>query len=435
MLKYYSALNYFWYNILIFALSPFIVLYYLFRVMFTGKEKKGYLQRLGLRMPCSQNSCVWVHAVSMGEVLAAAPIVTELSKLFPSVPIVFSTVTDTGQKVARDKIKEARDFFYLPLDFPFLIRKFLSRLHPIALVVVETEFWPNLLSECRKSGVKIVLANGRVSEKSFQTYLKFRLFFKQVLSSFDFLAMQSELQASRVIAIGADPARVRIVGSTKYDSEVSISAPTQKEALAKTLGFLPQDILFVSGSTHSGEEELILSVFTELKKNIPSLRLVIAPRHPERFEEVWSLIQKSSFTSSRRTTFPVDGHRNSPDVFLLDTIGELSALYGLADIVFIGGSLVPTGGHNLLEAAAQGKLTFFGPHMENFREISESFVNAGAAVQVKNPHELIEKIQGIIKNGEEHKQLGEKAKELVIKNKGSARTTALLVKELLSGLS
>jgi 3-deoxy-D-manno-octulosonic-acid transferase len=382
--------------------------------------------------------CIWIHAVSVGEVLAALPLARKLKASFPARPLLISTVTITGQKVARERFDFADGIFYFPFDWTWVVRRVLRAVKPLCVVVVETEIWPNFLREARRFGIAVVFANGRISERSFRRHRRalkllgfaLRGFYKSVLSNALLFLMQSGPDAQRIRAMGAPPGRVMVTGNIKYDSPVPAENPLD-EWLASAVERQGRRPLIVAGSVTSGEEPLVLIAFGVLQGQMPSALLVLAPRKPDRFDAAARHIEESQRAFVRRSQIHLgpDSDANevafppSVSVFLLDSIGELAGLYRLADAVFVGGSLVHAGGHNILEPAGFAKPPLFGPSMENFQAVATLFLARGAARQVESPEDLGVAWIELVQNQEQAKRTGEIARALVEENRGATDRT------------
>lgn len=354
---------------------------------------------------------IWVHAVSVGEVIAAVPILKKLKTKYPSRDIILSTITDTGQKVARERSPEGTKVIYLPFDIPAVLNKVLKQARPELLIVIETELWPNMFRIFKGKGIPVILLNGRISEKSFSGYKKVAFFMRKVLSNVDFFGMQDEQYAGRVVSLGADSRRVQNLGNLKFDA----NPPSQVPPWASKI----RGPVITAGSTHEGEEELITSMYIELKKDFPELNLIIAPRHPERFKSVEDMLKVRNMPFLKRSAI-LPNHKAgtiSGAVILLDSVGELSAVYGTSDIVIVGKSFRGYGGQNPLEPAFWGKPVICGPHMENFPVIRD-FYDAGAAVEVSEER-LYHKLRELLLSPEKAKVAGMKAQELYRKNAGA----------------
>jgi 3-deoxy-D-manno-octulosonic-acid transferase len=393
--------------------------------------------RLG-QLPVSFNldgePSLWIHAVSVGEVLAARPIVEELKARYPGFRLFVSTTTAAGQNLARRQLADADAVFFFPIDFTWAVRRVLDRARPRLLLLVEGEIWPNVLRECRKRGVKTMIVNGRVSSRSLARYRLIRPLMRRVLADIDALCMQSDEAARRIIQGGAEPSRVIVTGSLKFDAA---SLPGQgggqgrpRDRVLRYFRVPPDRVVIVAGSTMRGEEMAVLRAFRRVKHTVPHALLVLAPRHQDRFTEAQHIARGEGFSTMRRTDLAVDADP-SCDVVILDTIGELAALYQLATVAFVGGSLVPTGGHNILEPAVHGRPIVFGPSMSNFAEIADLFLAHGAAVQVTSDLELESTLGTLIADPVRRAALGAAARALVDANRGATARTLEVIASLL----
>jgi 3-deoxy-D-manno-octulosonic-acid transferase len=366
--------------------------------------------RLGfLKVPQLRNA-IWVHAVSVGEVKAVERLLERLRQRFPGRPLVVSTSTPTGQQLARERRDIIDHAFYFPIDLPFCVRRAADRIDPQMVIIAETEIWPNFLRICRSRDIPVVMINGRISDRSFARYRLARRWLRRVFADYTMLGMQSEMDRRRIEEIGADPQKVTVFGNLKYDV-VSSSRPLDT-TLAAVLQNWKQ--VWIAASTMPGEEELVLDAFAELRNTHPQLKLVIAARHADRFDAVEDLVKRRGIACVRRTRLTGDG-----DVLLLDTIGELAAMFEYATVVFMGGSLVPKGGHNVLEPARYRKPIVFGPHMENFRDITRLFLEAEAGIQIQNATELAPAIRNLLANRDHSAELGRRARAIVEQNTGA----------------
>jgi len=413
------------------VLSPYL----LYQALRYNKYVGSLGQRLGY-LPVSFNldaeESIWVHAVSVGEVLAARPIVSGLRARYPELRVFLSTTTLSGQNVARRNVPDADAVFYLPLDWTFTIRRTLDIVKPKLFVMVETEIWPNLLRECRRRGIKTALVNGRISHRSFPRYRLVRPFIRRVLSDIDRLCVQGEETARRLRQLGANPARVTVTGSLKFDSLDPSTAPGRgRERVLRFFRISPGRLVLVAGSTSKGEEDAVIRAFNRVRTTAAggNALLILAARHPERFDEVERLCQREGLSTIRRSDLPIDAEPRA-DAVIVNTIGELAQLYQIATAVFVGGSLVPMGGHNILEPAVHGKPIVFGPHMENFAEIAGAFLANGAAVQVSTARELEDVVVGLMADPVRRARLGAAARALVDANRGAKDTTLKVLAEL-----
>ena len=403
---------------------------------------KKYVGSLGQRMgylPLSFNmdgdESIWVHAVSVGEVLTARPLISDLKRRYPNLRMFLSTTTMAGQQLARRNVPDVDAVFYFPFDFAFVVRRTLDLVRPKLFIMMETEIWPNLLRECRARGIKTAVVNGRLSPRSFPRYRMIRPMMRRVLDHIDRFLVQSEESARRFIDLGADPARVVVTGSLKFDSlEVSSTAlqagapaarsvrgGVEARARDRVLRYFRVPAsrpVIVAGSTMKGEEIAVLRAFRRVRSTAPNTLLVLAPRNPERFGEAEQLARQEGWKVSRRSDLAIDAEPRV-DVVVLDTIGELATIYQIATVVFVGGSLVATGGHNVLEPAVFGKPIVFGPHMQNFLEIAEAFVSNGAGVQLAGEEQLEESFLSLMSDPVRRARLGAAARALVEANRGA----------------
>ena len=410
------------------AFSP----YFLYQAVRHKKYVGSLRQRLGY-LPVSFNldgeDSIWVHAVSVGEVLAARSLVAELRQRYPRLRLFVSTTTRAGQELARRSVGEVDGVFYLPFDWAFSTRRVLDVIKPRLFVMIETEIWPNLLRECRRRGIKTVLVNGRISYRSFPRYRLIRPFFRHVLADVDHFCVQGEEAARRLVQLGADPGRVTVTGSLKFDALEVVPPGRGRQRVLRFFRMSPGRAVLIAGSTLKGEEAPVIRAFNRLRGRGNNLLLVIAPRHPERFAEVERLCRQEGLATIRRTELPIDAEPRA-DAVVLDTIGELAEVYQIATVVFVGGSLVPAGGHNILEPAMFGKPIAFGPHMENFAEIAEAFVANDAAVQVRSERDLDEAIVALMGDPVRRARLGAAARALVEANRGAKDKTMTVIATL-----
>lgn len=426
---------------LLYSLATVVVLvawapYFLYQALRHSKYLGSLRQRLGY-LPVSLNldaePSIWVHAVSVGEVLAARPVIADLRKQYPALRMFLSTTTRTGQQLARQNVADVDGVFYLPFDWTFTVRRTIRRVRPKLFVMVESEIWPNLLRECRARGVKTVVVNGRISRRSFPRYRLIKRWFRRVLADIDRFCVQGDETARRLIALGADPARVVITGSLKFDALQTVPVPGRgPQRVLRFFRVRPGRPVLMAGSTLKGEEEPVVRAFNRLRATTggQGALLVIAARHPERFAEVERLCRQEGLSTARRTELPIDDEPRV-DAVILDTIGELAHLYQIATAVFVGGSIVAAGGHNILEPAAHGKAIVFGPHMENFSEIAEAFLANDAAVRVQNERELEEALLSLIGDPVRRARLGAAARALVLANRGAKDKTLAAIADVL----
>jgi len=402
-------------------ISTLVLIIYLPVVFIKGINRGGtrYIkERLGIAR--YQKTDIWVHAVSLGETIACIPLLKRLKKAYPQKRITISTTTHTGQRVAMERFPEAERIIYMPWDASLSMKGVVDSLMPSMFITVETELWPMLFHHLKEVGTTTIILNGRLSNNSFKRYRMIRYFMKGVLSNIDYLYMQSLEDADRIISLGAKREDVMVMNNLKFDIEMDITEPP---VWRKNL----KEMSIIAGSTHRGEEEIILNVYSLIKKEFDDLTLILAPRHPERFDEVETMIKRLDVDYSRRTELSEDRRY---DVILLDTIGELSQAFSLATIAFVGGSLVPYGGHNILEPAYWGKPIIFGPFMDNF-PFAKDFIEQSAATMVRNPEELSEGIRELLINHEKARIMGEKARSIIDKNRGATERALRLIKDVI----
>ena len=425
-------------TILFLALLP----YFIYQAIRHGKYANSFKERLGwlaVSSPGDDRQTVWVHAVSVGEFLAARPLIERIKHELPDFRLVVSTTTLTGQRLARAQSAGFDAVFYFPFDWAFAVHRSLNQVKPSLVVILETELWPNFLRECRRLGIPTVIANGRISPRSFARYKLVRRLMARVLNDVSLLIMQSEADAERVLLLGARAGQVRACGNLKYDvrSEARISNLTSEmaEEIDNLFALSSSHQLIIAGSTAPGEENILLAALSRVRKQqgLSDARLILAPRHPERFNEVASLIAQSGFRFARRSEDAIDSR--TADVILLDTIGELAAIYRFAAVVFVGGSLVPRGGHNLIEPALYAKPIIVGPHTENFRQIVSDFAQADAVVQISPSDESISnsftrELIRLLSDTESAQAMGMRAREILHKSRGATECAIAAILEL-----
>jgi 3-deoxy-D-manno-octulosonic-acid transferase len=426
-----SSLYNFLYSIALAAAMLLSLPYWLFQMARHGKYRKGLAERLGrvpsrLELPGEQLA-IWIHAVSVGEVLAVAGLVGELRRRFPGQKVFISTTTDTGQGLARQRFGEA-NVFYFPMDFAFAIRPYLQVLRPQLVVIAETEFWPNFLRLAHASGARVAVVNARISDRSWPGYRRFRWLLRRLLIDVDLFLAQTPDDAARLQDIGAKPERIRVSGNLKFD--IPVAGPIAiVESLRKSIAASATGPVLVCGSTMDGEESLLLKAFENVLVQHPRAVMILAPRRPERFAAVTALLHQMSIGFYKRSEW--NGESLAGKVFLLDTIGELSALYALADVAFVGGSLVPHGGHNIIEPAQHGIAIVVGNHTENFREMVSLF-QSRSALRVVGPAELPLVLIELLANDAERIALGQRAAETMRSQVGATARTADSLEELLA---
>jgi 3-deoxy-D-manno-octulosonic-acid transferase len=414
------------YSVAIVILAVVLSPWFLYQAIRYRKYIGSAAQRMGY-LPVSFNldgdDSIWLHAVSVGEALTARALIADLRERYPNLKLFLSTTTLTGQQVAA-RLQDVDAVFFLPFDLPPFVNRTLRLVRPRLFIMMETEIWPNLLHACRRAHVKTMLVNGRISSRSYSRYGLVRPFFRRVLAHVDRFCMQSDESARRVVELGADPARVTVTGSLKFDSlESPAAAAGRGEGRVLRYFRIPASRpVFMAASTLKGEESAVLSAFAAVRRAQPSTLLIMAPRKPERFSEAEALARAEGLRVVRRRELAVDAEPRA-DVIILDTIGELAHLFQVATVVFVGGSLVDRGGHNILEPAVHGKPIVFGPYMTNFTEIVDTFLKNQAAVQVGTPAELASALVRLMGDPVERARLGAAARALVEANRGAKRRT------------
>lgn len=403
-------------------------LYILFTLII-GRFGQRLRQRIGLYPPSvtagiDGSPRIWLHAVSVGEVGAAAAVIQALADVMPGCAIVLSTTTTTGHDFARTKLPPHVTCIYAPLDFGPSLRSALAAIRPDILVLLETEIWPNWLMESRRRGIRTALVNGRISVRSIGRYLKIRPLMRAVLAHIEVFSMISPADASRICSLGAAEDKVFISGNAKYDRLLQEADESQRVKVAERFNLKGHEPVFVAGSTRGAEQEIVLTVYEKIRRTFPDALLIIAPRHIERSHEVQSLARAKGFSCQYRTDLDQPGQMRTAEVVILDTMGELPAVYSIATVAFCGGSLVPLGGQNLLEAAVWGKPVLYGSSMEDFQDAKELLDKTGGGIQVADGPDLAEKISYFFRYPEEARRVGRLARQAVLYHQGAARKHA-----------
>ena len=409
----------------------FIVFAIVYIPIFLIKKRKraGLSLRFGiypkdLIKSLSEKQNIWIHAVSVGEVRAVSALIDKIRDHYKDYRVVITTVTETGNSLAKRIAKEDDIVLYLPFDVSFIMKRVFNYIMPSTLIIAETEIWPNLINQAYKRDIPIYLVNGRISDKSFYKYKLISFILKPLFKKFNLLLMQSALNKERIISLGADSEKVKNTGNVKFDSAITVGIPeSEKEELRSLLGLAGND-LFVAGSTHPNEEEILIRTYAKLSKNFDNIRLLLAPRHIERTEEIEGLIKRLGFTpiifsklNANRSTLSAN------DIVILDTIGSLKKIYSISKVVFIGGSLVKKGGQNMIEPAAFGKPVIFGTHLFNFQDIAEIFLKKRGAVSVSGFEDLVKQLNVILSDKEFSDELSKNAVEVVRSNIGATEAT------------
>lgn len=419
--------------------SPLLV----FRAFWQGKYRQGwgekFLGRCAVRT--TSGPAIWLHAVSVGEVLILRTILPKLREAVPGCEIWISSTTHTGHAVACEKYPDCQ-VIYFPLDFTWAVKQALKRVRPSLIVLVELELWPNFIREASTRSIPLVLINGRMSERSFRGYRRIRWLMRGLWQGFAKIAVQTEEYRRRLAELGAPENRLVVTGSTKYDGLETDRRNLRTQEIRQGFGLRDDEIVFMAGSTQSPEEAYAIETWLALRARHPQLRLVLVPRHQERFEEVAALVESRGLPLVRRSQIkagnrltPSDslGERGGPAVLLLDTLGELGAAWGLADIAFVGGSLTPRGGQNMIEPAAYAAAVLFGPNTGNFRQVVELLLSERAAQVVRSPEDLTRQVGELLKNSDLARNLGAKAQQLVMQQQGATARTVQLIAEAMPG--
>jgi len=416
-------MSFFFYNIIIIPIffigGPLLFMYFSYK----GLIDMHFRERLGLIKnipPKGHSKRLLIHAVSVGEVKAAVAIIREIKALGGTYSLIVSTTTKTGRQDALRYMPDDIPIVYNPLDMLWCVKRFLRNVSPDICINLETEIWPNFLFMCKRYGIPAFLINGRISEKSVKKYRQVKPLVRDVLSIFNLFYMISDLDAQRILSIGADPDKVFVGGNAKYDILLNDATPELSKKISDIYKIDKSKTIFIAGSTTDGEEEILIEVYKNLLMHKPDMVLLIVPRHIERSHKIESILRSYRLDYCLRSTFDARVPANK-QVILVDVIGELFGLYSLGNVIFCGGSLVPRGGHNILEAAVWGKMVLYGPSMENFLDAKRLIEKTGATLEVRDGDELLKKAQWIIKNPEEAERLGNRAREEIGKNIGSAK--------------
>lgn len=400
--------------------------YFLAKSLIQKQFRMALSQRMGFFEGLLTDQNVWVHAASVGEVFCSALMIKRIKKEFPEVHIVLTTMTAMGNETAKNCLPEIDRILFLPIDHPFFLRVAIEKINPFLLLITETELWPNLLRFCGKHKIPIILFNGRISQRSFRGYLFLRFLFKECLKYVSLFLMQTEEDRKRIIEIGGEPQKTRVVGNLKFDQTIPPSSSKVADQMAQVLRIDKKKNVLIAGSTHPGEEEILVNLYKKLKREDPFLLLILAPRHLERLEEVERLLRKESLPWQRKTSIVLNSQLSKPEppgVILLDTMGELMSLYRLASVVFIGGSLVPIGGHNPLEPLFFRKCVLFGPYMFNFLEISQLLIQAGGAISVTGEEDLFLQLKHFFSDEEARREVGERGYRFLKRHQGATERT------------
>lgn len=416
------------YLVLVVAVSPWL----LWNGYRKGKYRQGYGAKFWGTVPvrCGDRPCVWLHAVSVGEVNLLAIVLKEIAARHPDWECVISTTTRTGYELAQKKYGD-RTVFYCPLDFSWAVRRAMRRVRPDLLVLAELELWPNLIRAARENGAQVAVINGRLSANSHRGYRRVRPFVSAVLRQVDLIAVQNQEYAERFLDLGAPPERVRVTGSVKYDGAQTDRTNVATQRLARLAGIQSEHIVWLAGSTQEPEEAIVLDVFRQIAAEFPALRLILVPRHPERFDEVATLLSRSGLPWERRSTLEKTAHDAAAGVLLVDAVGELGAWWGTAQVAFVGGSLGNRGGQNMIEPAAYGAAVSFGPNTRNFRDVVDHLLAAQGAIVVEDGADLQAFVRRALEDREFAQTLGGCAQRFVASQLGATARTVTLLESLM----
>ena len=417
------------YLITLILASPWLV----YNAIRKGKYRQGWAAKFLGRVPwrSRERTGIWLHAVSVGEVNLLQPLLAAIEEKHPDWECVISTTTRTGYELARQKYAP-RSVFYCPLDFSWAVRTALRRIHPQLLVLVELELWPNLIRWTRRSGVPVAVVNGRLSASSARGYSRIRFLIRRLLQATSLVAVQNDEYAERFRQLGTSEDQLHVTGSLKFDGiEMDRENPASQQ-LAALAGINKQDIVFLAGSTQAPEEQFAVSVFRELIDDYPNLRLILVPRHPERFAEVANMLDQQEVEWCRRSELSADRENTTSRILLVDAMGELGAWWGTAQIAFVGGSLGKRGGQNMIEPSGYGAAVSFGPHTQNFRDIVEMLLQHDAAIVVQDQQELAAFVKRCLEDPEFARQLGQRAQQFVASQNGATSRTLALLESLLN---
>jgi 3-deoxy-D-manno-octulosonic-acid transferase len=398
------------------------------------RNKSRLKEALGLNLPDLGNPGVgrlWVHALSVGELLSVIPLLEALRNRYPSREIVLSVKTASGIEVAEERVKDKVDYLLpMPLDLWWSVRRMINSIRPSIFILVETDIWPGLISSLKEGGVKTVLVNGRVSPRTGKSYMRWRFLIKKVLGLIELFLMQTELDKDRIIKGGIAPCKVKVTGNIKFDRQWRPLNDQERDRWLRLLN-RKDGRIWVAGSTHHPEEKIVLNVFGQLLKSFPDLSLIIGPREARRFDEVYYLAKDLGFRAVRKTELPAEN--SEYNVFILNTLGELGQVYGLADVAFVGGSLAPIGGHNLLEPASFGMPVIFGPHTHNFTTMSRLLIRYGGGIMVAGESELFHVMAELLGQKGKREQMGKRARQFVKQNQGAVDRVMEILKPYIEG--
>lgn len=410
--------------------------YLLFKRIVKGKYKAGLGERFGFFEPTwfdalrsdGSSKVLWFHGVSVGETKAIMPLVKKFKEKHKDCKVVFSTVTDTGQAVAREEGRDFVDvFMYFPMDFAWVVMKVLDLIKPSIFIVVEKEVWPNTVALLKERAVPVIVANGSISSRSFSNYKKLSIFFEPTFENISKFCAQTETDGDKAVSLGLSKESLTVTGNIKFDMSPNELSDKEKSVLLTDLGFSSNDVVFTVGSTHKGEEEEVLEVYGRLKKDYPELKLAIAPRHPERFKEVETIVKESGHSYKLRSS----GEEGIRDIVLLDTLGELVKIYSVSSICFVGGTLVPIGGHNLMEPSYFGKPVIYGSFLNSYQYMAEMLEAGGGSIRVSDKVGLELALKNFLEDKDSISKVGSAGRDVVLSNKGATDKTIEIIESFL----
>ena len=428
---------YFLYRILTLSLFSILLFPFLLFALITGKYRKHFKERLGFIAKGSLKNLsgeprIWIHAVSLGEIKVACSIISALRELMPRSSVLLSANTEHGRNLALEMLGDRIPIIYAPVDLFLFVRKALKKINPDALIFLETEIWPSWIIEARRAGIKIALLNGRISGRSLKNYLRFKPFFKNILSNFDTLSMISEEDRKHIILIGADPEKTIVNGNAKYDMLIHQTEPRMNENIRRLLDIDPGVPVIVAGSTRTGEEEILLDAFRNISGDFPDAVLIIAPRHIERVKDIIEILRKKRLGYHLRSEIGPSDFRREQNIIIIDCYGELFNIYSAANIAFCGASLVPLGGQNPLEPAAWGTPVFHGPHMNEFLGAADLLKRYDASIEVTDHADLSEKAVFLLKRPDLLRQKGIAAKKALTESLGASEKHARVIADFIN---
>lgn len=411
------------YTLLFYLLTPLVLLRLYWKGFKTPEHRKRWKERLAIYQQKFPTQVIWVHAVSVGEAEAVFPLVKRLQQQYPSNQFLVTTTTPTGSARVKDVLANTVSHVYLPYDLPCVVNRFISTFKPKVAVIMEKEIWPNLFLACTKNNIPVLIINARLSENSAKGYKKIPRLVKPVFNAGVQICTQTEEDRQQFIEIGAKESTTSVTGNLKFDLILDESLTERASEIKKQI--FPDRFVWLIASTHDKEEQIFFDIYPQLKKQIPELLLMMVPRHPERFDSVRQLAEKVQLKTCLRSS--KQPCTLDTDVYIADTMGELKFLYGVADICFVGGSMVPVGGHNILEPAAMGTPVMFGPYMVNFKEIAKNVLDLKAATQCENKKEIIETVINLYTNDKFRNEMAIRAKQFVNNNQGATELTAKII--------